>query len=180
MSKVEYIYCITKYNSLYRNVGGGYERDEWIGVGDIGKKFRGKEFTQNEYLKVEMNYLKAVELIAKNEEFFTITKLEKHSNVIFHKKLPFSENEIDFFNNLYNRKRLNLKETVILSKLILRNELWAILKSKNVKIEFGYDYYMYFIVKKILTEEIIRKIESLNLFVEKVAPSREGNEKDIG
>lgn len=105
MKKTEYQYCVTKYNPKYRNNGGGYEKDEWIGAGDIGKKFSGIKFTQNEYLKVEMNYLRAIELIARNEEFFTIIKLEKNRDFIFHKNLPISENDINFFFNLYNRKK---------------------------------------------------------------------------
>jgi len=163
MSKTEYAYCITKYNPLYRNTGGGYEREEWTEVGDIGKKI-----TKNEYLKVEMNYLKAIKLIIENEELFTITKLEKYSDIISHKELPFSQKEILFFNNLYNHKKLNKQQTIIASKLILRNEFWAVLKSKNVKIEFGYDYYMYILVKIPLTEAVINNIQSQNLFIEKI------------
>lgn len=52
-----------------------------------------------------MNYLRAIELIARNEEFFTIIKLEKNRDFIFHKNLPISENDINFFFNLYNRKK---------------------------------------------------------------------------
>lgn len=168
MKKTEYQYCVTKYNPKYRNNGGGYEKDEWIGAGDIGKKFSGINFTQNEYLKVEMNYLRAIELIARNEEFFTIIKLEKNRDFIFHKNLPISENDINFFFNLYNRKKISLEQILIASKLILRNEFWAVLKSKNIKIEFGFDFYMYFVVKVPLTEGVIQQIKSFNLFVEKI------------
>lgn len=165
---MKFTYCITKYNPKYRNIGGGYEKNEWTEVGDIGKTYNGEVFTEDEYLKMESNYLKTIELVIKNDNFFTITNLEKHSNMIRNKNLSFSEREVEFFNTVYDRKKNSAFETLIAAKLILRNEIWGILKSKNLKIEFGYDYYMYLITKVPLTVVIIKKIESFNLFVEKV------------
>lgn len=168
MINMKFTYCITKYNPKYRNIGGGYEKNEWTEVGDIGKTYNGEVFTEDEYLKMESNYLKTIEFVIKNEDFFTITNLEKHSNMIRNKNLSFSEREIEFFNTVYDRKKNSISQTLMTSKLILRNEFWAVLKSKNVKIEFGFDYYMYFTLRTPLNDIEIEKIKTFNLFVEKV------------
>lgn len=55
-------YRITKYNPARRDKDGAYIdwRDEWSEASDIGKVFKGTEFTLGDYLATEKSYIKAV------------------------------------------------------------------------------------------------------------------------
>lgn len=50
-------YRISKYNPSCRDGLGRYTVNEWSSLYDIGKTFNGVQFTLEEYLKVENNYI---------------------------------------------------------------------------------------------------------------------------
>ncbi len=52
-----------------------------------------------------------------------------------------------------------------IARLILRSYFWCILRSEDIFVHFGYDYYMYIGCKKKCCD-VIKTIEKTGLFVE--------------
>lgn len=169
-----YFYSITKYNPKYRNISGGYERDEWTEVTNIGQKYHGKKFTKREYLKIERRYLIVIELLLSgfNINNITLRELRKSKNYIFRKDiLPFAEDDIKLYKRLKNNQdfKLTKQESLIFSKLILRNELKGELDCQKFTITFGMDFYMYYESSKYpLNEDFIKEIHDVGLFVDQI------------
>jgi len=148
---MHYKYRITKYDPKNRNENGAYLLDDWTAISDIGKVFSGKCLTKKEYENVENNYLFAIEsfLTEASIEHLTINSLEQGS-------------EFDFVNG----QTVNLKETLEIAKLSLREEIWCKLSiNQNMYIHFGYDYYMYIGVSKVC-RETLNILPNKGLFVE--------------
>lgn len=163
---------VTKYDPIYRNSEGIYTTDEWIGVDDIGKENNGKILYLDEYLKTEDKYVEAVKYLFeyyKSEKIQLVGKEIRHYEDLMNIE---NLNYKDYHENLHNRRTISIGELDIVVRLSLRCSFWAHLvskKNRDVSVEFGYDYYMYFKILKededIITEYIEKKI---GLFVRNI------------
>lgn len=146
------IYSVTKYHPETRG-----EIDEWTEISDINRTFDGVVFTLEEYLRVESNYVKAIEQIMfyLGVKTLTVSYLERRD----YDYRPFSQHA---FNELYPIRMRELRKKVrpgkVLSRdqvpnmfrLMFRNTLYAELEYKEnesdkpytFKVFFGYDYMM--------------------------------------
>ena len=102
--------------------------DEWTSFSDIGKIFNNKVLTMDEYLLIENKYLKFIEDLLNecNVKQLTIKSIE------FIEKINWKKGQ-----------KLNNKEIIKICKDSLREKCWVYLKSKNLNISFGYDYYLF-------------------------------------
>ena len=158
-------YRITKYNPEFRDENGFYKKDEWTSISDIGKKFNKIILTKEEYKKTENNYIDAIYEILREKD---IKKLKVYDLEINKKNLSeLLADEKDIIKEINNDKYLALKKSEKIIRLVLREMLWCKFCSelKDIKIEFGYDYYMYVECSKI-KESTINIINKKGLFVE--------------
>ena len=164
-------YRVTKFNPNYRNTDHQFVKDEWTSLDDVGKEYGGVEFMLIDYLAMEKRYLTVVDVVLdylKCTEL-KVSNIEKYDEIgnrfpeIYNESIINSYNEV--IDGCYISKGIALSSFIT---LILREHLWADLRSfeGNVKLEFGYDYYMYFFVAKHLPENVISRIRRLDLFVE--------------
>lgn len=164
---------ITKYNPKNRNTNGEYLLNEWTSISDINRLIDGKKLTKNEYIEVENNYILTIKLLMKNNGItkLFIRDLEKNTslNEVMENRNKFpelySDEIINFFNNVENNMEININQIELISKLILREHLWAKIENENnFFIHFGYDYYMYIgnieLPENIDTGLFIEEIES--------------------
>ncbi len=169
-------YSITKYNPEKRNALGHYlDHSEWTSIADIGKPaynnldYAAYEKTETAYvdaIKIILNDInvsclkvESLELNISKEEFENdeTTEKLKNINVDFDKEIM----------KLKNGFELNLVSIEKIIRLILREMIWMVLVNENIKIRFGYDYYMYVSTLN-LKPSTISKIESNGLFVDPV------------
>lgn len=159
---------ITKYNPDFRNENGEYMLDEWTSFSDIGKKFHDDVFVEQEYYETEANYIQAINYILDEKNVFQmrVIQLEKYDNN-FDISLSSSEQKVK--EGLKNNSIVGREEIDILSKMILRELLWATLQSFDglMTVEFGYDYYMY-VICEVISENSKKKIRDKGLFVEEI------------
>lgn len=149
-----YIYSVTKYNPDTRG-----KIDEWIDMSCIGDTYDGIVFTLKEYLRVEANYIEAIERIMDDlgVKTLTVSYLERR----FH-DYAYHPSSRRAFNALYPIRmrdmRKKMKTGNVLSRrhipnmlrLMLRNGLYAELEHKAegsdeaymFKVFIGYDYMM--------------------------------------
>ena len=160
---------ITKYDPCFRNDSGKYLRNEWSSYYDIGKAFCDGILTKSEYLKKEEAYIQAVELLCDANELnsMRVVKLEKHCPQEIYTLL--SREEKSFVNDMQNEMLVERHDMSKVCKMILREIVWAQLEStdESLRIEFGYDYYMYAICK-VMSEKLRKKIRESGLFVEEM------------
>ncbi len=159
---------VTKYNPIYRDVNGVYQRNEWIGFFQIGKDIDGQIFTLEEYECIEEKYLTAAHLFFTfhNCVKFRIENLEK--KYIDDYKYPDKAELVALYSKLGSGQIYELDNLKAIVKLILRELIWAELfceKSDEIALRFGYDFYMYFNSSKDMTS-LFSEIESLGLFVD--------------
>jgi hypothetical protein len=167
-------YRITKYDPKKRNNQGHYlDNSEWTSISDIGKP-EYKNISYLDYEKTESAYIKSIQIILHEFKIqnLEINNLELHNDVKDFQE--FKENgrlrniEINFKNEIKNLKNgtfLNVDEISKISQLILRETIWMNLSNSDLKITFGYDYYMYFECTT-LSQSTITQIENLGLYVE--------------
>ena len=158
-------YRITKYNPLYRDVHGVYQKSEWSSFSDIGKIFDNKKLTINDYSLTEDAYIQAMVgfMECNHVDTMRIASLEKHT--LSQGASTYSKTMLDTFGRVAN-KMIADKETIKnIGRLALREDLWCKLEAKNMYVHFGYEYYMY-IGSKSACSETIDQIESSGLFVE--------------
>ena len=160
-------YQITKYNPQYRNPLGTYLKDEWTSISDVGKIYENREFTLDEYLKVEDGYIQAILLfmIFLNLESLTVTYLEKRTtwNV---SSTPYSKSMFGLYKKIMEGKQINTKEMGDAARLLLREFLWCKIENENMFVHFGDDYYMFIGSSKKISKSLREKIEGFGLFVE--------------
>lgn len=135
-----YSYRITKYNPKYRNKDGIYTLDEWTSISD----FNDNDLI-SKYIPYEDAYIKAIYEFMKinNIKNLYIDEIEKNCEHI-----KYSDIKLDI-NQLINNKVLSKDEISNVTKAILRETIYAKLKSDNeMEVHFGYDYYMYILSKK--------------------------------
>lgn len=124
-----------------------YLDDDWTSFSDIGKIFNGSVLTYSQYIVVENLYIDVIKTFMKsaNIEQLSISDLEMKTISQVDEILPLSTIDIKkLYNQLENGISLKGSELDIVIRLILREFIWAKLKSTaNLEIHFGYDYYMY-------------------------------------
>ena len=160
-----YYWRVTKYNPIYRDAQGRYTREEWTSIEDIGKLYKGEELTVEEYEVIENAYVEAVVFAMKQLELETlkVTELETGEYTVYKGVSDLTSEH--FYKTVQNNKDVSIDDVPHLVKLILREIIWAKLVSDDLCVHFGYDYYMYFIIKKKL-EKVIRHISEKGLFIE--------------
>ena len=136
---------------------------------DIGKEFYDGVLTKCEYLKKERAYIQAVELLcnANGLNAMRIIKLEKYySQEIY---MLLSDEEKSLVNDMRNGMLIKCNDIEKVCKMILREIVWAQLESIDgaLRIEFGYDYYMYAVCEG-MHEQTREKIIESGLFVEEI------------
>lgn len=151
-------YRLIKYIPEYRDEFGGYEKNEWTSISDVGKSFDGVIFNFEKYMRVEDAYVKSVKMIMDycKVTALKVTYIEKRGVLSAHEY-----NSPNFPKNLYDLKTAALyksvkKRTVLtgwriehMIRLMLREELYAQLvgnepdhKSEPFKVFIGYEYLM--------------------------------------
>ena len=128
-----------------------YTLDEWTSFYDIGKSFNGSVLTFQEYHEFEKRHIDVVSqlLSETNCRFLIIEYIEIYKDSLIHdlKKSPYNEEllkHIKLFMGMGKGRRIhiNLLEPVL--KFWLREYCYMILsnKSKHLKFEIYYDYYL--------------------------------------
>lgn len=146
-------YRISKYNPLLRDESGCFIGEDWTSFSDIGKKYNGKVLTNLQYIDVEAKYMDAIMTVLHQSQVNTmiVEKLEKQFSASTLKKmlgrynLQFTQLDAEFVSQIKNGLRLDMTEIKKTVMLVLRDCFWCELLSETgkVKIEFGYDYYVY-------------------------------------
>ena len=156
---------ITKYDSKYRNKNGFYTKEEWTSYSDIGKVFGNEKCTYEKYSKIEDAYINSIQLFMDclRLESLQITNLENFKRSELSRLCDSTM--VAMIDSVQNLRHLNKTDLVVLSRLVLRENLWCKLQAKNMFVHFGYDYYMY-IGSNEPCQYAISKIQELGLFVE--------------
>jgi hypothetical protein len=156
---------ITKYNPLYRNTTGNYEKDEWISFFDIGKIFEHKELTLKDYLIVENAYINTLVAFMECSNIDTMRVRSLEKQVPLKASLFYPKAILDAFNTITNGMVADKELIKSIGRLVLREDIWCKLEAKNMYVHFGYDYYMYIGTAGVCSEAVMRS-EKLGLFVE--------------
>ena len=136
---------------------------------DIGKKYNNIEFKIEEYLNIENKYLAAISCFLEiiEDDYLRVEELEKHalSKV---KNVKNDEDLIIMFNKVNNNLLVQKDEILQISRLVLREDIWCNLTHPQslLKIEFGYDYYLYIHCSSQRQEIVNRIVDEIGLFVE--------------
>lgn len=145
-----------------------YTYDDWTSISDIGKTFRTGILSADDYIKVEDSYVNTILTVMSETDchYLTIEYVEAYEDEIIKRmkehKQRYNIPVLDFIPNLKNGKRVSQNKASVLFRLCLR-ELCYIkfsCKSKKLKIEFGYDYYLY--IKCPIGKERLNQIVSEN------------------
>jgi hypothetical protein len=166
-------YRITKYNPKDRNEFGYYDSDydDWTSFDDIGKDFKGKKLTLEEYLLYEDKYIIALEKIFIDlnidELFIENIRLNSISKEFKEKFINIDLNEIDFNNKDIIESSITIDSCYLISRLSLRELIDCDIFHDKFLIHFGYDYYMYVFTSKKLSKSI-KEIEDIGLYVEEI------------
>lgn len=170
-------YRITKYNPNSRDIYGRYIGKEWTSCSDIGKSFDNKILNASEYKDTEDNYIKAINIILRNNNIQTLVveEMEKYFDIdevqesLEKYHLSLIDTEEILFKSITNGSKISSDNIPIIVKLLLRECFWCVLTTpkKDIRIEFGYDYYMYVSCEEIVFSTI-DEIKKLKLYVEEV------------
>lgn len=142
---------IVKYSPQKYDSNGIYTADEWTSRCDVGKKFDGKLFTIEEYLRVEQRYVSVILSIMKatNCKYMTIQYLEADKEYITSriKSSKFYNIDSELLKSmplLEEKRRIYILKITDIIRLSLREYIYVVLRNKEHKfqIEFGYDYYL--------------------------------------
>ncbi|MBL3729661.1 hypothetical protein JIN86_08600 [Lysinibacillus sp. HST-98] len=144
--QINFQWRITKYNPAFRDDNGHYTlKEEWTCPSEIGKIIDGKEFTLDEYFRVESAYLNTVSTFLKESGLnkLRVLQLSKFDISPEEKSMALYEKAFDEL-DLQEDLEVNPNEIRTICKMILRNFGWCQLYSKgNFFVNFGWDYYMY-------------------------------------
>ena len=122
-----------KYDPKNRNDQGHYLYDHWTEVSDVGKTLEGELVTQEEYFRIEKDYINAIVEILKDSK-------QKHLRLVGpnQKRLKESlkENSNKWYHdssfeklNLYEDKKIDLEEIPTIIKLNLRKILRCLIRN---------------------------------------------------
>jgi len=160
---------VTKYDPKNRDDNGFYKKDEWIGIGDIGKKFGDVELTFESYLSRENAYVAAVIRVMRenNVESLKVKPLQKSSQRIYYLcNVGFSEPETNkFYKSLKTNTMVSMHDVARIVRFAIRGIIWCKLVSDKMFVHFGYDYYM-FVGSENQSESMLNDIISSGLFIE--------------
>ncbi|MBD5143755.1 MAG: hypothetical protein HDT22_09160 [Ruminococcus sp.] len=170
-------YRITKYNPIFRNEKGCYLLKDWTSISDIGKYYNNIQFTLEEYLKTEQEYINFYYKILKKFKInhIKIYSLEKYLTPdeamqrMQKYNITFSEQEKNRYTNLKNKSMIPIDNFDMIFKFAMRELIWCKIATPNKKIiiEFGYDYYTYLSLKNlIIGENLIKQTASKGIFIE--------------
>jgi hypothetical protein len=164
MEEFRYAKRITKYDPRYRNEHGHYLREEWTSVSEIGRVFEGQLFTHEEYRRVERRYVQAAHALLASCEQIVLLGVEKHGQAPNRHAAPTL---FQAWQTLQEGAVIRSADLGSLIELLLQEYAWCYLVdyTKRLKLEFGYDYYMY-VRYDYLAPETLAYIEQLGLFVE--------------
>ncbi|WNS43282.1 hypothetical protein [Paenibacillus sp. MMS20-IR301] len=174
MIDIKHYWQISKYKEIELPLYGQGAIPSWTSVSDIGKEINGKVLTVNEYLTVEDLYIQAIKIFMMYSNISTliIEQLEKpfDINVIKEKNSRKGINDsnsnvlYDFYQLVTEGMVVGIHEIEYISRLALRENLWAQLQSESMFLRFDYDYYMD-IGSTEVCEEVITKIRELGLTI---------------
>lgn len=113
---MKYRIRFSKYDIKYRNELGHYLRDDWTSIWDVGKVCEGVLVTLEEYERVESQYLKTLEEVAKllDVDSFQIAQLDKYDTDWTYLGFPVEVGAT-----------VTIEQFLILSRLALREEIWV-------------------------------------------------------
>ena len=139
------VYSITKYSD-----DEAIKKNDWISVSDIGGVFNGVELTIERYKEVEDSYVNAIRMIAEymRLESFRVEKVNKWMDLKskvneYHYKELYDDNMLQLFEQINDSSVLTLDELLILVRLQLREDIYAIpYVPYRLKIFICYDYLM--------------------------------------
>lgn len=173
-----YKYRISKYDPKYRDENGIYHREDWTSYSDIGKKYNGKEFSKDDYIKTEIHYCNTILNILKINEvreviledvelYFSVDEIKQ---MLRNKELDFSKREELAINSLKNGNRIGIHELKLYLRLILRECFWCRLIGvpSLIQVGFGYDYYVYLYSESIISTDIVENYKKEEMFIEKM------------
>ena len=167
-------YRITKYDPAKRDRSGRYPQNEWTSVYDMGSPAFSPVLTLSEYLRTEEAYTKAVADVMQHFGLSAlyVYRAELHPSCFAAARqmqsvgISLSKEEKTLYRAFKSGLKLTGGNIPSAVRMILRELCWAELVTYGpMKVEFGYDYYMY-ITCPVLPEEVIRQINSYGLFVE--------------
>ncbi len=158
-------YRISKYNPEFRDESGRYTREEWTSISDIGKVFSGEKLTKEKYIQAEESYINAVKMVLSQNKVdeLMIAGLERYYDDTDIYDLSYDEQKL--LTQIKDNMSVRWDTVELIIKMALRENLWCVLKSEKVEIQFGYDYYMYIKCDNI-QPTIIQKLFDNNVFVE--------------
>ena len=145
-----------------------YTFDDWTSISDIGKIFRTGILSADDYIKVEDSYVNTILTVMSETDchYLTMEYVEAYEDEIIKRMKEYKQRYnipvLDPIPNLKKGKEVSKNEAAVLFRLCLR-ELCYIkfsCKSKKLKIEFGYDYYLY--IKCLIGKERLNQIVSEN------------------
>lgn len=170
LMNIKFSYRVTKYNPLNRNENGNYSQDDWTSISDVGKIYNCKEFTIEEYLRVENLYISAIKKYMEyiNNAYLQVELLNKWEvNLVTGRFSEYYTAEMEsIYVNIREGDLVELSKIEHLIRLILRENIWCkFIYSSEFYLHFGYDYYMYLGGSKDFTE-INKHITGIGLYVE--------------
>ncbi len=139
------VYSITKYSD-----DETIKKNDWISVSDIGGTFNGVELTLEKYKAIEDSYVNAIRMIAEymGLESFRVKKVNKWMDLKsevneYHYKELYDDNMLQLFEQINDSSVLTSDELLMLVRLLLREDIYAIpYVSYRFKIFICYDYLM--------------------------------------
>ncbi|MGJ0023233.1 MULTISPECIES: hypothetical protein [Streptococcus] len=147
---------ISKYNTKDRNEQGHYLKDDWTSISDIGKIYNGVLLTPESYYEVESSYINVL------REASNLLKVDSYKLVDLDIN-DLNNSDLDF--DIREGMNLTLEQCDRISRLILREKLWARLISSHLEVNFGYDFYMY-MSTNFKRDELKILVNKYNLFWE--------------
>ncbi|CAM3496197.1 hypothetical protein STPL106120_09920 [Streptococcus pluranimalium] len=127
-----------------------YLRDDWTSISDIGKVREGVLVTLEEYERIENAYINVLREVALTMSVATF-------EVLYLDIWDVDTSKYDF--KIEVGASLTLEQALLLSRHILREEMWCKLVNPHLEFHFGYDYYayLYFDGDKERVKDIIKK-----------------------
>ena len=148
---------ITKYDPQYRDDRGAYKKDEWTAISDIGRRFDGVLFLEDEYKRVENAYVKAVFAFKETMKIKTLSLASVWNG--------FDYKDPDL--TLEDGQEYSGKELERIIRLVLREKFTChLISGDSMFVHFGFDYYMYIGTSK-PCDGAVEKVLALGLFPEK-------------
>jgi hypothetical protein len=161
---IQFLYRVTKYDTVFRDEHDFYRRNEWLGYYDVGEEIEGHVLTEDEYLEVENRYLYAVETFLREAG---VEELVAHD-----------VNDVKGLRpELFEGALYSVDEAIGLAREILREEpFYARLEAEGrFYLHVGERMYMWIGTDR-ECPHAVAEARRIGLFVEEGVPSPEWNE----